>query len=194
MNEDADSDDPTHDLVPSVLLGRQPILDRSGALVAYELLFRDGHPDPDLNPDDVVATDQVIVNALAQFGVAATLGTHRGFLNVGRASLGSESLYLLEPGRFTLEILEDVVIDAEVEAECRRLRRSGFQIALDDVVSIDRIPPRVLALVDIVKIDLRSAVGAELPLIIRTAHAAGCRVLAEKVETREEFHRILAPL
>lgn len=192
MNADADSDDPTHDSVPSVLLGRQPILDRSGALVAYELLFRDGRPDPDLNPDDGAATDQVIVNALAQFGVAATLGTHRGFINVGRASLGSDSLYLLEPGRFTLEILEDVAIDGEIEAHCRRLRRSGFQLALDDVVSIDRIPTRVLALVDIVKIDLRSAAAADLLPIIHATHAAGCRVLAEKVETREEFRRILA--
>jgi EAL and modified HD-GYP domain-containing signal transduction protein len=192
MNEDAHRDDPSPDGAPSVLLGRQPIVDRSGALVAYELLFRGGFDNAATVDDDGIATDQVIVNALAQFGVAATLGAHRGFLNVGRASLGSDSLYLLEPGRFTLEILEDVVIDAEIEADCRRLRRSGFQIALDDVVSIDRIPARVLALVDVVKIDLHNVVAAELPLIIHMAHEAGCRVLAEKVETQEEFRRILA--
>jgi EAL and modified HD-GYP domain-containing signal transduction protein len=192
MSEDGCHADPADGTAASVLLGRQPIVDRSGALVAYELLFRGGFANTATVVDDGSATERVILNALAQFGVAATLGTHRGFLNVGRASLRSDSLYLLEPGRFTLELLENVVIDAEVEAGCRRLRRAGFQIALDDVISIDRIPARVLALVDIVKIDLRSVVAAELALIIRAAHAAGCRVLAEKVETREEFRHILA--
>ena len=191
MSPDARNDDPTDEPAPSVLLGRQPIVDRSGALVAYELLFRAGFANTATVSDDGKATDQVILNALAQFGVAASLGAHRGFINIGRASLRSDSLYLLEPGRFTLEILENVAIDAEVAAGCCRLRQAGFQIALDDVVSIERIPASVLALVDVVKIDLRSVIAAELPLIVRAAHAAGCRVLAEKVETREEFRRIL---
>ncbi|HSU24127.1 MAG TPA: EAL domain-containing protein [Variovorax sp.] len=191
MSPDARNDDPTDEPAPSVLLGRQPIVDRSGALVAYELLFRAGFANTATISDDGKATDQVILNALAQFGVAASLGAHRGFINIGRASLRSDSLYLLEPGRFTLEILENVAIDAEVAAGCCRLRQAGFQIALDDVVSIERIPASVLALVDVVKIDLRSVIAAELPLIVRAAHAAGCRVLAEKVETREEFRRIL---
>ena len=192
MSPDARNDDPTDEPAPSVLLGRQPIVDRSGALVAYELLFRAGFANTATVSDDGKATDQVILNALAQFGVAASLGAHRGFINIGRASLRSDSLYLLEPGRFTLEILENVAIDAEVAAGCCRLRQAGFQIALDDVVSIERIPASVLALVDVVKIDLRSVIAAELPLIVRAAHAAGCRVLAEKVETQDEFHRILA--
>ncbi|UST53946.1 EAL domain-containing protein [Comamonadaceae bacterium OTU4NAUVB1] len=191
MSPDARNDDPTDEPAPSVLLGRQPIVDRSGALVAYELLFRAGFANTATISDDGKATDQVILNALAQFGVAASLGAHRGFINIGRASLRSDTLYLLEPGRFTLEILENVAIDAEVAAGCCRLRQAGFQIALDDVVSIERIPASVLALVDVVKIDLRSVIAAELPLIVRAAHAAGCRVLAEKVETREEFRRIL---
>jgi EAL and modified HD-GYP domain-containing signal transduction protein len=177
----------------SVLLGRQPIVDRAGALVAYELLFRGSMAaNAAVIADDHAATEQVILNAIAQFGVAVALGAHRGFVNIGRASLGSDSLLLLEPERFTLEILEDVVIDDEVEAACVRLRQAGFQIALDDVVAADRIPPRVLALVDIVKIDLRSVREGELAALVQRAHAAGCRVLAEKVETQDEHRRILA--
>jgi EAL and modified HD-GYP domain-containing signal transduction protein len=177
----------------SVLLGRQPIVDRSGALVAYELLFRGGTAtNAAVVSDDHAATEQVILNAIAQFGVAVALGSHRGFVNIGRTSLGSDSLLLLKPERFTLEILETVVIDAEVEAACLRLRQAGFQIALDDVVATERIPQRVLKLVDIVKIDLRSVVEADLPALIHRSHAAGCVVLAEKVETQDEHRRILA--
>lgn len=185
-------DDPIADAALSVLLGRQPIMDRSGALVAYELLYRGDAANAAVVTDDHAATEQVILNAIAQFGVAGALGPHRGFVNIGRESLGSDSLMLLEPKRFTLEILETVVIDAEVERACRRLRQAGFQIALDDVISIDRIPARVLDLVDVVKIDLRSVIMADLPKLIRTAHAAGCLVLAEKVETKEEHRQIMA--
>ena len=175
----------------SVLLGRQPIVNRAGAIVAYELLFRGDAVNAAMISDDQSATDRVILNAISQFGVAGSLGQHRGFVNIGRASLSSDSILLLEPNRFTLEILENVEIDSEVEAECRRLRQAGFQIALDDVIAIERIPPHVLALVDIVKIDLRSVAMAELPLLIRKAHDAGCAVLAEKVESFEEYRQIL---
>jgi EAL and modified HD-GYP domain-containing signal transduction protein len=174
----------------NALLGRQPIVDRAGALVAYELLFRSAGADAAVFADGHAATEQVILNAVVEFGLAGTLGSHRGFVNIGRTSFGADSLLLLEPARFTLEILEDVVFDAEVEAECARLRRTGFQIALDDVIAADCIPRRVLDLVDIVKIDLRGAAESELPRLIARAHAAGCVVLAEKVETPEEYRRI----
>jgi c-di-GMP-related signal transduction protein len=175
----------------SVLLGRQPILDRAGALVAYELLFRGGAADTACVIDDHAATEQVILNAIAQFGVAGALGPHRGFVNIGRASLDADVLLLLEPGRFTLELLEHVVLDAEVEAALFRMQAAGFQIALDDVTALDRIPARVLALVDVVKIDLRETPAADWAGLIHAIHAAGCRVLAEKVETRREFRQLL---
>lgn len=184
MSEDTVSSD--------ALLGRQPIVDRSGSLVAYELLFRNSLVNRATVTDDGLATDQVILNTISEFGIETTLGGHRGFVNMGRTSLESDSIHLLAPGRFTLEILENVHWDAEVQAQCRRLRAAGFEIALDDVVSIQRIPPEVLAQIDVVKVDLRNVVGQELPHIIRAAHDAGCTVVAEKVESQEEFHRILA--
>ncbi|UST52447.1 EAL domain-containing protein (plasmid) [Comamonadaceae bacterium OTU4NAUVB1] len=174
----------------NVLLGRQPIVDRTGALVAYELLFRSDTNNAAVIVDDHAATAQVILNAVVEFGLASTLGAHRGFVNIGRASFGSDSLLLLEAERFTLEILEDVVIDAEVEAACVRLRQAGFQIALDDVITEQRIPKQVLDLVDIVKIDVRATTKSDLPGLIARAHAAGCLVLAEKVETQEEHRHI----
>lgn len=183
-------DDFGYDQSLSALLGRQPIIDRSGALFAYELLFRGDLVNTAIVLDERKATEQVIVNAITQFGVTATLGARRGFVNVGRSSLGSDVLSLLQPERFTLEILESVVIDAEVEAHCRALRQQGFQIALDDVVSMGQIPDRVLALLDIVKIDVLNTPPEELPRLVHASHAAGCLVLAEKVETLEEHRQV----
>ena len=52
---------------PSVLLGRQPIVDRTGALVAYELLFHghDGTGDS-IPADDPAATDARLDALLAR--------------------------------------------------------------------------------------------------------------------------------
>lgn len=181
---------PVENVAPRVLLGRQPIMDRSGELIGYELLFRSSLVNEAVVRDDRVATDLVILNAIAHFGIAGSLGSHRGFVNIGRASFGSDSISLLDPEHFTLEILESAALDADFLQECRRLKQAGYQIALDDVISVERIPPQVLALIDIVKIDLHSAAQTQLPLIIDAAHAAGCKVLAEKVESADEYQQL----
>lgn len=173
---------------PSVLLGRQPIVDRTGALVAYELLFHghDGTGDS-IPADDPAATEQVILNAIAQFGVAGALGPHRGFVHAGRDALGSDSLLLLEPARFTIVVRGADMADAAVPAACLRLRQAGFQIALDDVAALPPCPPRVLEAADIVRVDPHGVGGTDLSGLVAAAHAAGCAVLATQVETREQY-------
>ena len=51
-----------------VYLGRQPILDRSGALNAFELLFRSGAGNFAQITDDANATAQVIARLHRRYG------------------------------------------------------------------------------------------------------------------------------
>src|ERR1700744_4638836 len=67
-----------------VYLGRQPILDRDGALNAYELLFRAGAHNYAEISDDAQATAQVVARTIGGVGVAFWFGHHRGFVNIGR--------------------------------------------------------------------------------------------------------------
>ncbi len=64
---------------PFVYLGRQPILDRDGALNAYELLFRAGAHNYAEVSDDAQATAQVVARTIGGIGVSAVLGHHRGY-------------------------------------------------------------------------------------------------------------------
>jgi c-di-GMP-related signal transduction protein len=189
------SPDPTYGQPPSnsnaaapdyVYLGRQPILDRDGALYAFELLFRSGAANLTQITDDADATAQVIARLIGDMGISAALGDHIGYVNVDRTVLMSDMVQLLPPERFVLEILETVTFDEALFRRCNELRRAGFRLALDDV---SQVSPRLVALlpcVDIIKIDLLECLRerfAELAGVIRQHRKV---LLAEKVETPED--------
>ena len=146
-----------------VYLGRQPILDRDGALNAYELLFRAGAHNYAEVTDDAQATAQVVARAIGGIGVPTVLGQHRGFVNIDRALLFNDIVHLMPPERFVLEILETVKFDAQLVRRLGELRRAGFQVALDDVSELSDELIGALPHADIVKIDFLQTDRAVLP-------------------------------
>ena len=85
-----------------------------------------------------------------------------------------------------VEILETVPADDLVVAACRRLKEAGYTIALDDFAVND--PREALTeLADIIKVDLRDTSAADAAAMVKRYGPWRCRMLAEKVETREEF-------
>jgi len=73
-----------------------------------------------------------------------------------------------------------------VIAACRRLKESGYTIALDDFGMND--PREALSDdVDIIKVDLRETSSADAAAMVKRYGPWRSRMLAEKVETREEF-------
>ncbi|SIT43008.1 Diguanylate phosphodiesterase [Paraburkholderia ribeironis] len=182
----ADDGDPTG--APQfVYLGRQPILDRDGAVNAYELLFRSGAHNYAEIGDDAQASAQVVARAIGGIGVPAVLGQHRGFVNIDRTLLFSEFVHLMPPERFVLEILETVSFDVQLVRRLGELRRAGFQIALDDVSELsDELIGR-LPCADIVKVDFLQARRGALAELAATVREHGKMLLAEKIETREDF-------
>ncbi|SIO56852.1 EAL and HDOD domain-containing protein [Paraburkholderia phenazinium] len=172
---------------PFVYLGRQPILDRSGALNAYELLFRAGAHNYAEVSDDAQATAQVVARTIGGIGVSAVLGHHRGYVNIGRDLLFDDIVHLMSPERFVLEILETVSFDAQLVRRLGELRRAGFQVALDDVSELTEGLRSVLPHTDIVKIDFLVTPREALPKLAAAVRAEGKTLIAEKVETREDF-------
>ncbi|WP_027197355.1 EAL and HDOD domain-containing protein [Paraburkholderia sprentiae] len=170
-----------------VYVGRQPILDRDGALHAYELLFRAGTYNYAEISDDAQATAQVVARTIGGIGVPAVLGQHRGFVNIDRALLFSDIVHLMPPERFVLEILETVHYDASLARRLHELRRAGFQVALDDVHDLSDELSAMLPYADIVKIDFLQTPRRTVAKLAAMLRAHGKTLLAEKVETREDF-------
>ena len=170
-----------------VYLGRQPILDRDGALQAYELLFRAGAHNYAEVTDDAQATAEAVARTIGGIGVQAALGSHRGFVNIDRALLFNDIVHLMPPECFVLEILETVKFDAQLARRLGELRRAGFQVALDDVSELSDELIAVLPYADIVKVDFMLTGRAALPKLASMLRAHGKTLIAEKVETREDF-------
>ncbi|MGN6649016.1 EAL and HDOD domain-containing protein [Trinickia sp.] len=176
-----------HCEIDCLYLGRQPILARDGALVAYELLFRESAANRAFICDDAQATARVVVNAMCSIGISATLGAHGGYINVCREMLFDDTVMLLPPERFILEVLETVHVDTPLIERIDKLRRAGFRIALDDICALSDELVALLPHVDIVKVDFLSAARNGLPALAEAVKARGKVLVAEKIETRDDY-------
>ncbi len=167
-------------------VARQPILDARRQVFGYELLFRAGLEGGYAHADGTQASLRVIGDALSVFGFDALTAGRRGFINFTRDVLLGEHAYLLPARRAVVEVLETVEPDGEVIAACRRLREAGYRVALDDYVG-DAAAEPLLAVVDLVKVDFRGISPAQRRAIARRLKGRGLKLLAEKVETWDEF-------
>ena len=170
-----------------VFLGRQPILDRDNQLVAYELLFRSGHQNFASFDDGRMATATVMRNLFSELSIGDVLGKYRGYINMDEDMLFSDALELLPTESVVLEILETVVVTPAVIARCAELRAGGYILALDDVVQLGEPFLPLLPHIDIVKVDLKATQPEALPDLARTVKKLGKKLLAEKVDNREDM-------
>jgi c-di-GMP-related signal transduction protein len=177
-----------------IFIARQPIVDRKESLVAFELLFRSTHSATAsgvVEADDTHATAQVLVNAFGEMGLADVLGAHRGFINLNTELLHSDLIELLPKQQVMLELLETIKIDAAIIARCHELKAKGFSLALDDVVELsDDIKP-LLNIVEVIKLDLTLIDPARLPALVKEFKRYPVKLLAEKVEDREQARRCM---
>jgi len=166
-------------------IARQPILDRDQNTHGYELLFRSGPENFFCSNDLDGATCDTIDFSLV-FGSVALTDAHPAFINCTRNVLLRDVITLLPRDRVVIEVLEDVRADEETIAACDRLRRAGYVIALDDYVpTADTL--RLLPFADMVKVDFLATDAARQAAIATDMRRRGIRLLAEKVETREQF-------
>ncbi len=144
--------------IRAVHVGRQAVYDRSGEVVAYELLFRDSPDAQRATARGTYATSQVIVAAFTEFGIHDLVGDRTCFVNLTREFLVGDLPLPFEPSQAGLEILADVEVDAEVLAGVAVLDAQGYLIAVDAfAVGQDRealLPYASYAKVDLLHADL----------------------------------------
>jgi len=173
-------------------LARQPILNRGQRLVAYELLFRDaGARNAADVTDDAEATATVIAHA-SELGMAQVVGDQMAFVNVDAVGLMSDFIRFLPHDKVVLEILETVKATPEVLDRVRELKQAGFRFALDDVIGQSDDVQKFTPLCDVIKVDIKDMRPGTLPALARVLKNPKQKLLAEKVETVEEFQQCMA--
>ena len=175
-----------------VLIARQPIFEaRNQHVFGYELLFRSSEENKYTATDGRFASSQTINRALHSIGLDAVVGDKKAFINITRDLLLEEVYTLLPPEQCVVEVLEDLTLDAEVIAACKKLRAAGYGLALDDVTSAERVKP-LWGVADIIKVDLSLIPREQRAGVLRDLTPYAGKLLAEKVETKEEFDEAAA--
>jgi c-di-GMP-related signal transduction protein len=166
-------------------VARQPILTKEEKVFGYELLFRDGIEDY-FCAKDVEAASKVMLDSSLIMGLDVLCNGGRAFVNCTRDMLLKDYVTLLPSSHTVVEILESVEPDDLVMAACQRLKEGGYMIALDDF-GMDDKRESLTNIADIIKVDVRSTSQEERAAMVKKYGPWRCRMLAEKVETREEF-------
>lgn len=175
-----------------VLIARQPIFEASQQHVyGYELLFRSSEENRYTATDGRFASSQTINRALHSIGLDAVVGDKKAFINITRDLLLEEVYTLLPPDQCVVEILEDLTLDDEVVAACKKLRAAGYGLALDDVTSVERVKP-LWGVADIIKVDLSLIPRENRAGILKELAPYAGKILAEKVETKEDLDEAVA--
>jgi EAL and modified HD-GYP domain-containing signal transduction protein len=170
-----------------IFIGRQPIFDHHLNVYAYELLFRSHGDEENANViDGDRATSQVMLNTFADIGLDRLVGKYRAFINLTQFFLEQPERVVIPPGQVVLEVLEDVNPDEQVIETLTTLKAQGHTIALDDFIYSENLQPLV-SLADIIKIDIMALSRSEIKDHVSQFKRKNIKLLAEKVETYEEF-------
>jgi len=167
-------------------LARQPIYDSNLDIYAYELLYRAGEENHAPQETGDLATYRVLVNALSEIGLEELVGPHYAFINLTRGFLVGENPLPFAGNKVVLEVLEDISADEAVLAGVKRLSEMGHLIALDDF-AYDESLQGLVDLCDIVKIDIMALDREQLRRDVEILSRYDLKLLAEKVETQEEY-------
>jgi c-di-GMP-related signal transduction protein len=166
-------------------VARQPILNREKQVFGYELLFRDGIENF-FRASDLEAAARQTLDSTLLMGFDVLCDGQRALINCTRDLLLKDGITLLPSGQTVVEVLETVEPDDLVLAACERLKIAGYSIALDDYVAHDP-RERLVPVADILKVDMERTTAAERAQIVQRFGGLRCRMLAEKVETEEQF-------
>lgn len=174
----------------NVFIARQPVFDRNLKVVAYELLYRAGQVNSAagmLDPNK--ASKEVLVTAFSEIGLEKITNGLPALVNITQEILVTGALPKGLQKHLIPEVLEDVLVNADVIQEVKNLIMLGYKIALDDFVFSEQWIPLVKQ-ARYIKLDVMAlgAMGVKDQLAqLRSAATVEGKLLAEKVETHEEF-------
>src|SRR5690554_1619294 len=167
----------------------QPICDARMKHVADELLYRSSATATFAQVDDqLMATARVNNATFLESGLENLIGNRKLFFNAPKEWILKPELLPPHPDQVVVEVLESVTGEPEIVEALGKIRKLGYDVALDDFVLNDETRP-LLDVASIIKVDLFEPILEE---DIAEYKQRGIRLLAEKVEDLETFNRFKA--
>ncbi|QAR33601.1 EAL domain-containing protein [Geovibrio thiophilus] len=173
-----------------IFVGRQPILDINGNIYAYEILFRNAEKNVAEIDDNLSATSSVLLHLLQNFGIETLLGSKKGFINIDESVIDEDIIALLPADKTVLEILETTKVTDDLVNKIKGYGKQNYSFALDDFIFTESHAETFRPLfgdVSFIKVDIRSVSKMQIIKNMDSLKAMNVRLLAEKVENRDEF-------
>lgn len=176
-----------------IYVARQPIVTVDKKIYGYELLFRsienDGLERAQFT-DGTIASTRVAVNVLNHIGLQQVVGDELAFVNADESFIMSDAILSLPREHFVIELLETIEINDEITDRIIELKKLGFHFAIDDASCnpkfLENFKP-IFHYIDILKLDSTIIDKKGLESHIEELNGFDFELLAEKVETLEEF-------
>jgi EAL and modified HD-GYP domain-containing signal transduction protein len=171
-----------------LLLARQPVFNKSQDVVSYLLLYRNDDESAPKRINDHLATSSVILNTYASICEEGEVRSLPCYIKLTDKTIMAESFPELPKENFILEILGHSEITPEFIARIQELGQLGYRLALSDYKPDPKLDP-LLNLVHILKIDIQAQGLDQLPKLVQNLRKYNLELLADKVETKEEFRK-----
>jgi EAL and modified HD-GYP domain-containing signal transduction protein len=174
-----------------VFVARQPIFDRKNQVIGYEMLFRSGCENNYNNIDGNAATLNVIANSFYEFNFKSLTDNKKAFINFTEKLIMEEVAMILPCEHVVIELLENIEPTDEIINACKKLKKQGFILALDDFV-FDKKYNELIKIIDIIKVDFIITKGNDRKKIFDLLKINNkIKFLAEKVESIEEYNEAM---
>ncbi|QJR81449.1 EAL domain-containing protein [Alteromonas pelagimontana] len=169
-------------------VARQPIFNVARETYAYEILFRNSEQNcfPDISPDE--ATSRILTATHLSFGLEEITGDKLAYINFHRDTLINHFPTSLDPTKVVIEIVETVEVDDALVNACKHICSLGYSLALDDY-NADKKWQALMPFISIIKFDVREMKQERISELVPELKRSNIRLVAEKVETYEEFKR-----
>jgi EAL and modified HD-GYP domain-containing signal transduction protein len=173
------------DARPARFAARMPILSTGEKVYGYKLLFRSDFNNYFPSVEGDVASRGVI-DMSSLIGLNTLSNNLPAFIVTTRDILIRQYLALLPAGKVIAEIPDSVSVDVEVVQACKKLKEAGCKIALSNFRADDS-RRELEGIADFLKVDIKTSTLADVATLTSCYRSRGPQLIAEKVETREDF-------
>ena len=171
----------------SIYIGRQPIIDSSSNLCAYEVLYKGSEA-----AISRYSSASIINSVLNKFGTHSLLGNHRGFVKIDEKFLLHDIIFSIPNEFFVFSVLDSVELNERVVERLEDLHEKGYKLCIDNLkispMSMEKYKS-IFSFLDFVKINIKESEVNDLNANILKIKEQKIVVVADKVEDILQFEQ-----
>ncbi|MDD5053420.1 MAG: HDOD domain-containing protein [Sulfuricurvum sp.] len=173
----------------SQLIGRQPIIDHHGDIVAYELFYESSSLQQ--KKSESTQASVIVASLIDTFSVKTILGNTLGFIKIDETFLMSTFINSVPKNLFVFSLLGSINITKETHERIRELHAQGYLFALHDIdfktTGTIRRFATVIPFLSYIKINLKNLPQEYLAKLTETFKAYQVDFIATNINTNEEY-------